>query len=430
MNIHKIFNFYQFNNTTQNVLALTAGTTLSQLILVATAPILTRLYTPRDFGLFALYISLSSIIAVLSTGCYEFAIMLPKKDSDAIIISILCLSLICSFCPIFFFAIFILNTTIANILKSPELKYWLFFLPISVLLTGIYSTLYNWSNRKQEYHRISVSRVFGSVVNSFISLLFGFWKLDIGGLILGNIIGQGISIGLLCLQFYKDFRLKTPLFIPSKIELYQQAKKYINFPRYSLPTNILNAITQQLPIILLNNFFGATIVGFYSLTQKVIGIPLSILSGSITDIFRQRSNEEFQRQGNCHTLFRTTFKRLVLISLIPFLCLFIFAPSLFSIIFNKEWHPAGEYARILSILFFFSFTASPLSYILYVTENQRIDLICHIILIIAIISSIMIGVYYQNPVASIRYYTLSYSLIYINYLVLSYNFSKGNINIK
>jgi O-antigen/teichoic acid export membrane protein len=68
----------------KNVLTLMTGTTIAQAIPIAISPILTRIYTPEDFGVFALYMSLASIISVVATGRYELAIMLPKKDDDAI----------------------------------------------------------------------------------------------------------------------------------------------------------------------------------------------------------------------------------------------------------------------------------------------------------------------------------------------------------
>ena len=79
----------------RNVLTLMTGTTIAQAIPIAISPILTRIYAPEDFGMFALYMSVASIISVIATGRYELAIMLPKKDEDAV--NIVALSIIISF---------------------------------------------------------------------------------------------------------------------------------------------------------------------------------------------------------------------------------------------------------------------------------------------------------------------------------------------
>jgi len=79
----------------RNVLTLMTGTTIAQAIPIAISPVLIRIYTSEDFGVFALYMSIASILSVVATGRYEMAIMLPKKDSDAI--NVVVLSMIISF---------------------------------------------------------------------------------------------------------------------------------------------------------------------------------------------------------------------------------------------------------------------------------------------------------------------------------------------
>ena len=69
---------------TRNVLTLMTGTTIAQAIPIAISPILTRLYTPKDFGVLALFVAITSIFGSIANGRYELAIMLPKKDEDAI----------------------------------------------------------------------------------------------------------------------------------------------------------------------------------------------------------------------------------------------------------------------------------------------------------------------------------------------------------
>jgi len=68
----------------RNVLTLMTGTTIAQAIPIAISPIVTRIYTPEDFGIFALFIAIITIFGSIANGRYELAIMLPKKDEDAI----------------------------------------------------------------------------------------------------------------------------------------------------------------------------------------------------------------------------------------------------------------------------------------------------------------------------------------------------------
>ncbi len=67
----------------KNTLTLMIGSALAQVIPIIISPILTRVYTPEEFGIFALYITFISIGASLVTAKYETAILLPKKEENA-----------------------------------------------------------------------------------------------------------------------------------------------------------------------------------------------------------------------------------------------------------------------------------------------------------------------------------------------------------
>ena len=127
---------------TRNVLTLMTGTTISLAIPIAISPVLTRIYTPQDFGVFALYMAITTIIAVLVTGRYELAIMLPKKDENAVDILILSLIISLVVSLISFLIIFFFNPQITKILGSQEISRWLYLVPCSILLIGFYNSFY------------------------------------------------------------------------------------------------------------------------------------------------------------------------------------------------------------------------------------------------------------------------------------------------
>lgn len=170
------------------------GTTIAQAIPIAISPILTRIYTPEDF---ALYMAIASILSVVATGRYEMAIMLPKKDEDAI--NIVALSIAISFFVSFipFLIVFIFNTQITELLGNPEISNWLYFIPVTVLLTGIYQSFNYWSNRKKQYKRLATSRVIQSSAASATNLGMGFGGFGTSGLILGQILGQSVAATIL-----------------------------------------------------------------------------------------------------------------------------------------------------------------------------------------------------------------------------------------
>ena len=165
------------------------GTTIAQAIPIAISPILTRIYTPEDFGIFALYISFSSIFSIIATGRYELAIMLPKKDSDAINIVVISffMSFIISF--IAFLLIVFFNQPIASFLGNKEISSWLYLIPVSVLLTGMYQSFNYWNNRHKRYKQLAFSKVVQSGTSATSNLGMGFNDFGSSGLIFSFVFG-------------------------------------------------------------------------------------------------------------------------------------------------------------------------------------------------------------------------------------------------
>ena len=170
----------------RNVITLMTGTALAQALPIAITPILTRMYTPDEFGVFAIYIAICSILAVLVTGRYELAIIVPEHDEDAV--NIMALSIGLSFIISFFLLIAVLlaGTEIARLLGSDNIASWLYFIPLTTLIMGCYQSLNYWANRRSHYKRMATSRVLQTASTSTIQLSTGFLKIGTLGLILGH----------------------------------------------------------------------------------------------------------------------------------------------------------------------------------------------------------------------------------------------------
>lgn len=417
--------YFPKGSFTANVLILMTGTTLAQAITIAISPILTRIYSPDDFGIFALYFSIVSIISVLVTGKYELAIMLPEKDEDAV--NIVALSIFISFFVslITLLAIWIFNEPITIYFGNSEISTWLYFIPLIVLLAGIYNTLNYWSNRKKQYKRLAISRISQSGATSGINLGLGFSGFGESGLILGGIGGQTVATGVLGWQVWKEDKEKRELVTNEKIIIV--AKKYGDFPKYSIPSDILFVLSNQLPLFMLN-LFNVASVGFYSLTLRVLASPIGLIAGSILDVFKQRASSDYMKYGNCSSIYLKTFRSLIYLSMIPFLIFYFSAPYLFTFIFGTKWRIAGEYAQILSIMYFLKFISSPLSYIYYIAGRQKEDLLIHIYIGVSTFFIFLTGYYISEDIKTILIlFSINYSIIYLIYLIRSYKFSKNNI---
>ncbi|MBL4711138.1 MAG: oligosaccharide flippase family protein [Gammaproteobacteria bacterium] len=395
------------------------GTTIAQAIPIAISPILTRIYTPEDFGIFALYMSIVSIVSVIATGRYEMAIMLPKKEEDAINIVVLSsiISIFISF--ISFIIIFLFNNEITNILATPEISIWLYFIPIAVLSTGIYQSLNYYINRKKEYKLLAINRVTQSGLTSLSTLALGFGGLGSAGLIFGGIVGKvGATSILARLVLKNDSKILHKVKV---IKMYILAKRYIKFPKYDILASASNISAQQVTHILFNILFSSTTAGYYYLTQRIIGLPITFIASAISDVFREQASTDYNKYKNAKNIYTRTFFKLMLLSFFPSIFIYIFAIDIFTIIFGKEWSIAGEYAQILTPMLFLRFISSPLSFMLYIGEKQQLNLFGNLLFLFLTLLCFYLA---DTAIDTVYLLSCSYSFIYILYIYFSAKIAK------
>ncbi len=413
----------------KNILTLVTGTAIAQAVPLALSPILTRLYTPEDFGFLAIYVSISVVFTVVISLKYDIAIIIPEKDEDSANITILSIVIASILSILIFINVFFFNDEMARFFVDNEedvkiLSKWMYFIPLSTLFMGLFNAISFWFNRKALYKRMATSKVINTTGLTGIQIMSGALSSNPIGLLLGFVFGRLFSVLYL---FYKFRRDNDSIFSRvNKNAMLSLMKRYKRFPYFTLPAEFINVISNQLPIFVIGKYFGGAVLGNYSLMERVLNAPISLLGRSVLDVFKQRASEDYMKYGNCKDIFTKTFKTLVLLSIIPAILLFFLSPLIFGFVFGEEWSMAGEFAQIFAILFFFKFTASPLSYMFFIAEKQHYDMIWQIGLLIFAVISFVIGIQYNDIKMALISFVASYSLLYVLNIYLSYSFAKGN----
>ena len=398
------------------------GTTIAQAIPIAISPILTRLYTPKDFGVFALFIAIVSIFGSIANGRYELAIMLPRKDEDAI--NILALGFIINILLSLFllFIVVLFHDNILNLLNNKDISLWLYLVPISVFLMGCFNLLNYFNNRKKFYKDLAKANVYKSIGMAIVQVILGFFKAGAGGLISGQIFSQIISntklfFNIKKLNLFQNIR---------KVKIIALGKRYIDFPKFSMWAILANTLAQHLTNILISSFYGIKTLGFYSLAQRMLGMPSSLIGGSIGQVFFQEATKEKQETGKAVKTFNSTLKKLILIALPSFSILYFVVEDLFAIVFGVEWRIAGKYAQIVIPLFAIRFVVAPLTVVNSIFEKQNISLYWQISLLFFSILTIVSSHYFN--VNFLIFLKLFVFVVFLHYLVLLYiiNIIKGN----
>ena len=216
-----------------NVLKLVTGSIFAQGLGVLVAPIVTRLFAPEAFGVAALFASISGIIGVVACLRYELSIMLPKPDEEAVNLLGVSLFFVLITTGASAFVMFFAGDVIVYFLNSPELKRYLWLIPISVFVSGIFLPLNYWTSRTKHFGRLSIARVVSASTVQTTKLGLGFAGFISGGvLICTTILGQIASTVVLVGQIWRDDRHLFMMSIRWK-KMIAGMKRHKKFPLYN-----------------------------------------------------------------------------------------------------------------------------------------------------------------------------------------------------
>jgi O-antigen/teichoic acid export membrane protein len=386
----------KMNSFIRNTLIVIGGSSIGALITVIATPIITRYFTPDAFGIFAVFTSIVSILSITVCMRYEYAIMLPKSDDDAINIFALCVLIAFLLCTLLIPIVWFFQSQIITLFKIPNLGSYILIIPFMIFINGVFTSLYYWNTRKKNFKRLAGARITSSVVTNGSQLgsaFLGF--VTAGGLIIGSILGTFASTLVLSLQIW---RRDIPI-LKSSIRwrsMVHGLRRYRNFPIYDTFSAFLNNLSWQLPVFMLAAFFSPTIVGYYSLGLTVLFFPMNLIAGSLSQNFFQKAVES-KEQGTLGRLVEQVFEVLVIIGLYPIFLLTLVGANVFVVIFGPVWGEAGVYLQILSIWAFVWFVSSPLSGLFGVLEKQAIGLKQNFAIISTRFGSLIIGGLLGDP---------------------------------
>jgi O-antigen/teichoic acid export membrane protein len=402
----------------RSVAVMTAGTALGQGLVLASAPLLTRLYTPADFGVLAVYGSIVSLVAVVGALRYELAIALPEDDESAANLLLLALILVMLISLLAGLGVWLLADQLVRLVNTAALKPYLWLVPLGVLGTGIYEALTFWAVRKKAFTTIARTRFTQSAGQVLTQTILGLLKLGPVGLLLGQVVGKTGGSGTLATLAWKHDRESIKRISASG--MCRAALRYRRFPMLSSSTAVLNYSGLYLPPILLAAFYGPQVAGWFLLGQRVIGLPMMVVGKSVSDVYMGEAAQLVRTDPHAlERLFTKTAKRLTLIGAPPLLVLGLIAPWVFALVFGEGWREAGVYAQLMAVAFLAQFVTTPLETTFAVTERQDLGLARHTIRLVLVVGSLSLAHWARwGPVVAISLYSAGMFVTYMNILVL------------
>jgi O-antigen/teichoic acid export membrane protein len=385
----------------RNSSTLLSGNIVGQAIAFAAYPLLTRIYSEADFGIFATYTTVCSLLTIVGTGRYEESLVIAKNERETSALLGFSLKWLAGFSLFIFILLSCFGQPLLATFKLNDFAgYWL-YIPLSVLFSGIIVLLNNLAIRKKKFRTIASANVVQSASNAVFKLSFGGLSFTKFGLVISNVIS-------LVAAAFVYFPLKKHMSIDGKRQSeLQTAWKYRDFPTYNLIRSLLNQVSNNLPFLYLIGFFDAERLGIFSLAFFVLTAPINLIINSLFTTFFETFSTAKKTNAPILPVMKSYWKGLCLYILPIFVLAFLVAKPLFAFIFGSQWETAGTYFQYMLPWGFMLLMTNSFYSVFIVFEKQKSVLLIDFLYLIARFFSLYVGVCMKDFNISIMLFALS-----------------------
>lgn len=397
----------------------TSGAGISVVLSYLMMPIVSRLYTTADYGVFALFFALSNSGKIVSGLNYPSSLVIPKSHKTFLSLVKLCFALTITFTIFNYLLIILGGERLRNLFGIKSLGKFVYLVPLAIALLNTTDVFVNLNIRFKSFKNNALGTIGSKGGNQFLSILYG---LFLGSNPLGLILGQLFGSILYLYFLIKDGVLKrlSALRAIKYEDIFRSAKELKNYPIFVFPSNFILRLSSDVPIYLLTLFYGTKATGSFAFAMLILQAPYSVLGNSITPVFLQRANELYFTNLKLLQSFVTKmYYRLLYIGIIPFSTLTVFGDKIFSLVFGKQWELAGTFASIMSLFYLFRLMSTPMKVIFRVVRKEHIILYLNATIAISRVLSLLIGIYYFTLTQTVLLFSaVSLICYYISFIVI------------
>jgi len=353
----------------KNMGILASGVGIAKVIGFLTMPVITRIYSPEDFGVLAVFTTAILLIVPLSTLLYSITIPLPKTDGMAVNIVFLCSVLILFITGLLSVLFFLFGNALFGFFNMGEIADYWWVLVIGVFAASFYELMTHWATRVKAFAVVAKTKVWQASIAAALKIGLGLLGLKPIGLLIGDVGQRGGGVISLVKEFYNKFisNLKYVTYNRLKFLL----RYYIDLPIYRLPSQFLLKLSSQIPVLYFAFQFGQELTGQLGLSLSMIGLPMALLGNSTGKAYyAEIAKVGPKRKEEILVITKNVTKRLSFLGIVPTTVLVFAAPFLFQIVFGAEWEQAGVFTSILAFYLLIQFVTSPLMNVFTVLNRQ------------------------------------------------------------
>lgn len=397
-----------FKRYFKNILSVSGLTFIAQAVSLLTTPILTRIFSPEDYGRIAIYSSIIAVLEACASLSYASGIALDREMKDAKATTRLCIFVTCIVGILGMIVIGAINL----LMEGDELlRLFIIVLPVMVIFPDITAAYEGWLKRCKQYNYIGVLNIINVVATFLLSLTMGLLGYKATGLL----IARCVSAILFAVVVFLVVCLKTDYrkYTATLADLKRQAIVHRRFPLFQMPFIVMNSFSGQLPTIIMNSYFPAQDIGHYAKASSITAIPSQVIGKSVGHVFYQEG-ALLEREEELKKIALFTFKRLLVLGGLLAFFLASLGPTLFGLVLGDKWHQAGVYSAIMAPLVAAIFINQPLSHMLFIKGKQHMGIIIGVIMLIIRCVTLLTTVYLKLSFADMLYvYTIISTIMYM-----------------
>jgi len=396
----------------------TFGLLVASIVPILVTPFISRLYLPSEFGVYGLFAAFTSLVVSIGAGKYEVAITIPRERVTAFELAVagFLVSLGFTFVSILLVIIF------GNKIYPPPLAKLIWLAPPEIFMAVQFQILLNCAIRERLFTQITIARILTALISVLMMIGLGVAGTGSLGLVLAVMLSQFVGAITLFLPVARLFFQDWEEFSLSGVV--NQMIRFSRFPKFALISDLANSFSLHLPMFVFSGLFGASAAGYLAMLRRLWSSS-NIISRGLGETFRQKASEDFANHGKFYRTYSITFYSLLLFAVPSWILLTFTAPYLFTIILGYEWRESGVYGQILASLFCIQFIASPLGWSVYIVEKLFYNMAWQWLLLIIYAAVFLVGSRHGDARYTLLLYSISGSIMYLIYIVISWKMSIG-----
>lgn len=349
-----------FTPAHRGMAVILGGTAGGQLLALILAPVLSRVYSPSDFGIFTVISAIVLTVGTCSALRFELGVPIAVDDQEAHSLAALGAIAASGTALIGTFIVALAGRDLAQWFALPGLMPWLWLVPSTAAVLGVYLLFNQLAVRHRRYGAIGRRNLLQTIVLMTTQVGLGASGFRPGGLVMG--LGLGHAAGAISLLWGSGIRSEAARRGRQPKRLRAALSKHRRLPLVSAPSGLVNVMGLQVPVLLIAYVYGDEVTGWLGLSQRVLALPVSLFGAAAAQVYLgELMSTTRGGGGGSLALFMKATRRLAALGLGIAIVLLIAGPEVFGLVFGTQWVISGQYAQALSLGLAAQLVAAPLA---------------------------------------------------------------------